>query len=162
MTPIFTDIHPDISLEKIMLRLILISILFLPTLYCVSKDAQSDYAPSKVVYDISANDLAELNRLLDRAALLQDLYGNNPFDASIVLVVHEGAIPRFARTGTASPLLQRMRDLVLAEVIEVRLCGASARLQGYGDNDFPAFVTIVPMADAEIVHLQRQGYAYLR
>jgi hypothetical protein len=35
-------------------------------------------------------------------------------------------------------------------------------MQGYKSTDFPSFVKVVPMADAEIVMLQQQGYAYLR
>ena len=130
---------------------------------CGTALAQSGYAPSKVVYDVSSPQVGELDLLIDRAALLQKLYGNDPFDASIVFVIHEGAIPHFARdvAGNAA-LLQRARDLSLGEIIEFRLCQASARMQGFDAGDFPDFIAIVPMADAEIVRLQQQGYAYLR
>ena len=118
--------------------------------------------PSKVVYDVSNADPDELNRLLDRASLLQIMYGNDPFDASIVLVVHEGAIPLFVKTNDKhGQLMQRAVSLTAGEIIEFRLCGASARMQGFGESNFHEFVTMVPMADAEIVQLQQDGYAYL-
>ncbi len=141
-------------------RLVSILLLFL---VCDVAAAQSGYTPSKVVYDVSTADAGELNRLLDRASLLQIMYGNDPFDASIVLVVHEGAIPLFARADDKSgQLMQRAQSLTAAEIIQFRLCRASARLQGFTESDFHGFVTVVPMADAEIVQLQRDGYAYLR
>jgi intracellular sulfur oxidation DsrE/DsrF family protein len=34
-------------------------------------------------------------------------------------------------------------------------------MQGYGRGDFEGFIELVPMADAEIVRLQSDGYAYL-
>lgn len=141
-------------------RFVSIILLFL---ICDVTAAQSGYTPAKVVYDISTADAGELNRLLDRASLLQRMYGNDPFDASIILVVHESAVPLFARTEDEPvQLMQRASSLTVAEIIQFRLCGASARLQGFSEEDFHDFVTVVPMADAEIVKLQRDGYAYLR
>jgi len=119
--------------------------------------------PSKVVYDVTTADPDELNRLLDRVSLLQIMYGNDPFDASIVMVAHEGAISLFARSDDKNAqLMQRAQSLTVGEIIEFRLCGASARIQGFEGSDFHGFVTMVPMADAEIVQLQQNGYAYLR
>ena len=46
--------------------------------------------------------------------------------------------------------------------IEFRMCHASARLRGFEAKDIHGFVTMVPMADAEIVRLQNAGYAYMR
>ena len=69
---------------------------------------------------------------------------------------------RLARAPESPGLMDRVHSLTLAEVIDFRLCRASARIQGYEDDDFPGFVTMVPMADAEIVRLQQEGYAYLR
>jgi len=124
----------------------------------------AEYAPDKVVYDVSSDDPAVLQRILDRASLLQDLYGNNPFDASIVIVVHEGAIPLFSVRDPAQNrgLIDRARSLSLGDVIRFAACRASARMQGYEDGDLADFVAMVPMADAELVRLQRAGYAYLR
>jgi intracellular sulfur oxidation DsrE/DsrF family protein len=128
-----------------------------------SADEQATYAPGKVVYDFSSPDPQVLAHLLDRASLLQNHYGNNPFDASIVIVVHEGAIPMFASTNPDADVdvMRRAASLVMGEVIQFRLCRASARLQGFGSGEFHDFVALVPMADAEIVRLQWAGYAYL-
>jgi intracellular sulfur oxidation DsrE/DsrF family protein len=42
------------------------------------------------------------------------------------------------------------------------MCLANARLLNYEPSDIHGFVTMVPMADAEIVRLQHEGYAYMR
>jgi intracellular sulfur oxidation DsrE/DsrF family protein len=128
-----------------------------------SADEQATYAPGKVVYDFSSPDPQVLAHLLDRASLLQNLYGNNPFDASIIIVVHEGAVPLFASANqdAHADLMHRASSLAMGEVIQFRLCRASARLQGFGSGEFHDFVALVPMADAEIVRLQWAGYAYL-
>jgi intracellular sulfur oxidation DsrE/DsrF family protein len=53
-------------------------------------------------------------------------------------------------------------SLIASEVIQFRMCGASAKIQGYTAKDIHGFVTLVPMADAEIVRLQADGYAYMQ
>lgn len=141
----------------------LVSILLFLSIFCAVSMARSEYAPAKVVYEVSAGDPGELNSLLDRVGLLQIMYGNDPFDSSIVVVIHEATIPLFARGKNGhDQLMKRAQSLAAGEIIEFRLCGASARIQGFSENDFHGFVTIVPMADAEIVQLQHAGYAYLR
>ena len=81
-----------------------------------------------------------------------------------MLVIHEGAIPLFgAKDKTIQPdLMQRARGLSMGEIIKFRICKASAAMQGFNKNDLQDFVVMVPMADAEIVKLQQEGYAYLR
>jgi len=56
------------------------------------------YAPAKVVYDVSSADPSRFMQILDRVSLLQTLYGSDPFAASIVIVIHEGAIPLVAKS----------------------------------------------------------------
>ena len=125
--------------------------------------AQTNYAPAKVVYDVTAATANDMNHLLDRAALLQKTYHNDSFAAEIVFVIHEGAIPFFSKTKTTGTALQkRAKNLTLGEIINFRVCAASARMQGFKTSDFPTFIKIVPMADAEIIQLQNHGYAYLR
>lgn len=125
---------------------------------------ESAYRPAKVVYDLTGGDLKHIHHLLDRASMLQNLYGSNPFEASIIIVIHDRAIPLFAKSDTRQQqeLQARAQSLVMSEVIEYRLCRASAKLQGYKDQDFPDYINIVPMADAEIIKLQHEGYAYMR
>jgi len=119
------------------------------------------YIPTRVVYDVSSSDSRELNHVLDRISMLQNLYGSGPFEASIVVMLHEGAIPRFTKSGDAK-LRDRARSLALGDIIRFRVCEASAKMQGYAAQDFDEFIAVVPMADAEIVKLQQAGYAYLR
>ena len=70
--------------------------------------AQKDYTLDKVVYDISSANAQDLSHMLDRASLLQKLYQNDSFNASIVFVVHEGATPLFAKANAKyHELMQR-------------------------------------------------------
>lgn len=128
-----------------------------------SADEQT-YRPARVVYDLTAGNMKHIHQLLDRASMLQNLYGSDPFEASIIIVIHDQAIPRFAKSNTPQhqELQARAQNLMMSEVIEYRLCRASAKLQGYKDEDFPDYINIVPMADAEIIKLQHKGYAYMR
>lgn len=127
-------------------------------------DSDDTYAPAKVVYDVSTPEASVLGHILDRISLLQNIYGSDPFEASIIVVVHEGAIPLFAKSSQnqAVKLMQRASSLAVGEIIQFRICKASAKMQGFTEKDFPEFTTLVPMADAEIIKLQHEGYAYLR
>jgi len=144
-------------------RRMLIALLVLAFGAVASAAEQSGYAPGKVVYDFSHPDAQDLKNILDRVSMLQNIYGNNPFESSIVIVVHEAAIPLFASRNqdAHADLMRRAAGLAMGEVIEFRLCRMSARMQGFGDGDFHEFVNMVPMADAELAQLQRSGYAYL-
>lgn len=126
--------------------------------------ADTAYEPAKVLYDLISGRPARVKNILDRISMLQNLYGADPFDASIVVVVHGNAIPVFATKNTAKyeALMARAASLVQAGVIRFRMCGASATLQGFAASDIHGFVTMVPMADAEIVRLQKNGYAYMQ
>jgi len=53
------------------------------------------YAPAKAVYDVDARDAVALARVLDRISYLNKVYEANPFESSIVVVVHGDAIPLF-------------------------------------------------------------------
>lgn len=124
-----------------------------------------DYKPQKVVYDVSVDSVAALSRVLDRVSYLNNLYGADPFDASIVLVLHGNEIPFFAvkNSDRYRELMERARSLTLAGPIEFRMCRVAARGHGLEPGDINGFVKVVPMADAEIVRLQQeQGYVYMR
>lgn len=125
--------------------------------------AQKSYPADKVVYDVSSPDAKALSHVFDRVSLLQSLYQYDSFSSSIVLVVHEGAISLFAKDESRQDaLMQRANDLTLGQIIRFKLCLASAKRQGYKKDDFYSFVEIIPMADAELIELQKSGYAYLR
>ena len=123
------------------------------------------YAPQKVLYDVAAADIDDLSHVLDRVSYLNTLYNANPFDASIVLVLHGDEIPFFAVSNYDEhhALMQRAKSLTLAGPIEFRMCRIAARGHGFEPEQIHGFVKLVPMADAEIVRLQHEeGYAYLR
>lgn len=123
--------------------------------------ASESYQPSKVVYDLSSDNAVEIMHILDRVSLLQKVYGNDPFDSSIVLVIHEKAIPFFTKQNRQD-IERRAASLATGEIIQFRICRASASMQQLSDRDFHKFIQLVPMADAEIIRLQGAGYAYLR
>ena len=129
-----------------------------PLLLFASPDA---YNPAKVVYDLSSADPAKLGNILDRVSLLQKIYNNDSFEASIIVVVHEGAIPLF-KINAQEELMRRARSLSVGEIIKFKVCKASARMQKIAEKQLRNFVSMVPMADAEIIKLQQAGYAYLR
>lgn len=145
------------------LRRLLHALLLAVALLPAAAAGTEAYAPARVVYDVSSPDPKHLQNILDRVSLLQNLYGSDPFAASIVVVLHEGAIPLFARQQARfqKNLVARARDLATGEVIRFRLCQASARMQGFTPQDFDRFIEPVPMADAEIIRLQQAGHAYL-
>jgi intracellular sulfur oxidation DsrE/DsrF family protein len=59
--------------------------------------------------------------------------------------------------------MQRAYSLTLDNVIEFRMCEIAARGHGYEPKDIHGFVKMVPMADAEIIRLQREEhYAYMQ
>jgi uncharacterized protein len=129
------------------------------------KAEDSDYAPHKVLYDVSARGVEDFTNVLDRVSYLNNLYGADPFEASIVLVLHGDEIPLFAieHYDKYAELMRRAKSLTLAGPIEYRMCRVAAKAHGYDPHDIHGFVTLVPMADAEIVKLQQEGgYVYMR
>jgi intracellular sulfur oxidation DsrE/DsrF family protein len=145
---------------------------FSPTLFC-SDDAPwggaraSDvrYQPQKVLYDLTSGNEQAIINILDRVSYLGTLYESDPFDMAVVIVVHGDAVPFFARKnyGKYRDTVARAQSLTVGNGIEFRMCQAAARLQGLAPGDIHGFITMVPMADAEIVRLQREeGYAYLQ
>jgi intracellular sulfur oxidation DsrE/DsrF family protein len=124
-----------------------------------------DYAPHKVVYDVSVSSVEGFSRVLDRVSFLNNIYNADPFEASIVLVLHGDEIPFFAidKLDRYRELMQRAQSLTVAGPVEFRMCRVAAKGHGLEPGDIHGFVKVVPMADAELVRLQREeGYAYMR
>jgi uncharacterized protein len=123
------------------------------------------YSKQKVVFDTTSASLAGLTSILDRASFMSQLNGADPFETKIVIMLHGGAIPFFASKNYAKNkgLMVRAQSLSVGDVVEFRMCKASAKLQGYKPEDIHGFIKMVPMADAEIVRLQQEeGFAYMR
>ena len=124
-----------------------------------------DYAPHKVVYDVAAQDVAGLSRVLDRASFLNNIYHADPFEASIVLVLHGDEIPFFAidNYDSHAEMMRRAQSLTVAGTVQFRMCRVAAAGHGLEPDEIHGFVKIVPMADAEIVRLQQEeGYVYMQ
>jgi intracellular sulfur oxidation DsrE/DsrF family protein len=123
------------------------------------------YKPQKVVYDVAVNSVEKVTSVLDRASYLSKITGADPFDSSIVLVLHGGEIDYFAIKNYArhSELMQRAQSLVESEVLKIRMCRIAAQGHGYEPEDIHGFVEMVPMGDAEIIRLQNEeNHAYMR
>lgn len=125
---------------------------------------EKTYSKQKVVYDVAVKSVAQLENVLDRASYLSILNEADPFDSKIVIVLHGDeigffAIRNFARYGD---LMKRAQSLTVGGIIDIRMCRVAARRRGFEPADIHGFVTMVPMADAEIIDLQKQGFAYMQ
>lgn len=129
----------------------------------VSAPAQQ-YEAAKVVYDVAVNTPKALDSLLDRVSGLDAEYSHNPLDASVVVVLHGPELKFFdiRNFGQYEALVRRAQSLSVGTAIRFRVCQRSARNQGIAPEYLHGFLDLVPMADAEIVKLQQQGYAYMR
>jgi uncharacterized protein len=124
-----------------------------------------DYAPHKVVYNVAVSSVESMSRILDVVSYLNNVYEADPFDASIVMVLHGDEIPFFAIKNSARyhDLMLRAQSLTVGGVVEFRMCKIAAKGHGFEPEDIHGFVKVVPMGDAEIVRLQQEeGYAYMR
>lgn len=129
-----------------------------------ARSVEQSYARQKVVYDVTTGSEATLRGVISRAMLLADLNGSDPFDSKVVILLHGNEIPFFAIRNLPKyrELMQRAQGATLSGVIEFRMCRLAAEMHGLKPEDIHGFVTLVPMADAEIVRLQQAGYAYMR
>jgi intracellular sulfur oxidation DsrE/DsrF family protein len=124
-----------------------------------------DYAPQKVVYDVSVSSVRALEHVLDRASYLSKVYKADPFDGDITLVMHGDEINFFARKNYQKykELMTRAQSLTVGNIIKFKMCKIAAKGHGYDPEEIHGFVELIPMADAEIVRLQTaEGYAYMR
>ncbi|HVY07286.1 MAG TPA: DsrE family protein [Burkholderiales bacterium] len=129
-----------------------------------AKVIEKSYGKQKVVYDVAVKTVAQLENVLDRASFLSALYEADPFESQIVLVLHGDEIGFFAIRNFARyrDLMVRAQSLTVGGIIDIRMCRVSAHRRGYEPADIHGFVNMVPMADAEIIELQKQGFAYMQ
>jgi len=126
---------------------------------------ETEYKPQKVVYDVAVKSIEKMTSVLDRASYLSKITGADPFDSSIILVLHGGEIDFFAIKNYQKykELMQRAQSLVESEVLQIRMCQIAAQGHGYEPGDIHGFVNMVPMGDAEIIRLQNEEkHAYMR
>lgn len=130
-----------------------------------AKVDEVEYKPHKVVYDVSVSSVAAITSVLDRVSYLNKLYQADPFESSIVVVLHGHEIPFFAIKNYAKykDLMQRAQSLTNNGNIRFRMCKLAAAGQGFKPEDIHGFVEMVPMADAEIIRLQQEEHhAYMQ
>ena len=130
-----------------------------------SQLTDTEYKPQKVVYDVAVNSVERLNGVLDRASYLSTITGADPFDQSIVLVLHGQELSFFAIENYEKhkELMRRAQSLVESEAITIKMCKIAAQSQGYSPEDIHGFIEMVPMGDAEIVRLQfEENHAYMQ
>jgi intracellular sulfur oxidation DsrE/DsrF family protein len=125
----------------------------------------TEYKPQKVVYDVHVKTVEAVESVLDRASYLSTITGADPFDQSIVLVLHGKELSFFAIKNYEKyqDLMKRAQSLVESEALSIRMCKIAAQSQGFAPEDIHGFVEIVPMGDAEIIRLQyEEGHAYMQ
>jgi intracellular sulfur oxidation DsrE/DsrF family protein len=125
----------------------------------------TEYKPQKVVYDVHVKTVEAVTSVLDRASYLSTITGADPFDQSIVLVLHGKELSFFAIENFTKhkELIKRAQSLVESEALSIRMCKIAAQSQGYSPEDIHGFIEMVPMGDAEIIRLQyEEGHAYMQ
>lgn len=124
-----------------------------------------EYKPQKVVYDVSVSSVKQVESVLDRASYLSQITGADPFESSIVLVLHGPEIQYFAIKNYEKykDLVQRAQSLTVGDILKIRMCKIAAEGQGFKPKDIHGFIEMVPMGDAEIIRLQNEeDHAYMR
>ncbi len=130
-----------------------------------AKLTPTEYKPQKVVYDVHVKTVEEVESVLDRASYLSTITGADPFDQSIVLVLHGHELSFFAIKNYAKykELMKRAQSLVESEALTIRMCKIAAQSQGFSAEDIHGFIEMVPMGDAEIIRLQyEEAHAYMQ
>ena len=132
----------------------------------LAKPPTQAYQAQKVIFDVDTGDKKELINILDRVSLLNKLYNADPFDSNITIVLHGESIPYFSIHNLQShkDFIKRVQQFSLQDTVEFKLCAAAAKARyELEPKDFHGFIEMVPMADAEIVRLQKEeGFAYMR
>lgn len=130
-----------------------------------AKVTPTEYQPMKVVYDVTTGDAGELAHVLDRVSYLSNITGADPFEQSIVIVLHGSSPGLFAikNYDKYKDLQTRAQSLTVGDIIHIRMCKLAAEGQGLKPQDIQGFVELVPMGDAEIVRLQFEDkHAYMQ
>ena len=126
---------------------------------------QTKYNPQKVVYDVHVKTVEAVESVLDRASYLSTITGADPFDQSIILVLHGKELSFFAIKNYEKykELVHRAQSLVESEALTIKMCKIAAQSQGFAAEDIHGFIEMVPMGDAEIIRLQyEEAHAYMQ
>jgi len=136
------------------------------------KAAEQPRKGVKVVFDITADAKpADVNKGLERAARLLNLYGSaglNAGDVKIALVLHGEATKSVltddaykAKFGAVkNPNLSVIRDLQKAGV-QVFVCGQALAYKGFKESEVEKDITVAVAALTVVVNRQADGYSYV-
>lgn len=109
------------------------------------------------VYDVNYADPKQLNALV---AFIKNV--NNVVPGKAVVVLHGAEIRAFAKENYEKyqGVIDQLADL-RKENVEFRMCNNAMHAAGFQAADIDGFVTIIPAGFAEIIDLQKQGYAVI-
>ena len=115
------------------------------------------YSTINRVYDVNYTDPKQLNSLIP---FIKNVNAVVPGKA--VVVLHGTEIRAFAKENYEKyqAVVDQLADLS-KEGVEFRMCNNAMHAAGFQSGDIDGFVTIVPAGFAEIIDLQKQGYAVI-
>ncbi len=136
------------------------------------KAVEPPQAGAKVIFDVTATAKAEeINKGLDRAARLLNLYGTAGLqtqDVKVTIVLH-GEATKSVLNDTAykarfqmdeNPNLPLIRELQKAGV-EVLVCGQALNYKGFPDGEVVDGIPIAAAALTVVINKQADGYSYV-
>ena len=121
------------------------------------------YKPQKVVYHLNhaspLDSIKTLGIIQTHVTALQDQ--GIGLDSKVAMVIHGNGVHAFSRLNESAfpDIYKRLKSLANAGV-EIKLCAQTARARGYHDGQFYEMVTLVPLANLEVVSYQQKGYSY--
>ena len=154
-------------------RLVLSTLIFVSQLAPVlaqspwgkAKQSNTQYQSQKVVYDVTANSIVELAHVIDRVSSLNNITGSDPFESSIIVVLHGPEVRFFSQENYPKykMLMDRAQSLTVGTTIKFKMGQLTAKYYGYEPENLLGFIQLVPLGDAEIIRLQvEEKYAYMR
>ncbi|KPJ90201.1 MAG: hypothetical protein AMJ53_14555 [Gammaproteobacteria bacterium SG8_11] len=121
----------------------------------------------KIVFEFYFDHPAKINTALYWLKAVFTTLGNEPYGFApdffdIKVVIHGTEIAALAKKNyyLYSEAVERMRYYHEFGV-EFKVCALSAVEYGYGKEDLPEFVELVPSAVTELVHWQSKGYSLI-
>jgi len=121
----------------------------------------------KIVFEFYFDHPAKINSALYWLKAVHTTLGNEPYGFApdffdIKVVIHGTEIAALAKKNyyLYSEAVERMRYYHEFGV-QFKVCSLSALEYGYGKEDLPEFVELVPSAVTELVHWQSKGYALI-
>jgi intracellular sulfur oxidation DsrE/DsrF family protein len=154
------------------MRWILLVVALLQGAACLAQEGETiTYTPyeedQKVVFEFYFDHPAKINTALYWIKAVFTTLGGEPYGfapdfLNIKVVIHGTEIAALAKKNyyLYSEAVERMRYYHEFGV-EFKVCSLSAHEYGYGKEDLPEFVELVPSAVTELVHWQSKGYALI-